>query len=61
MSAAASLYRNYNRDLPYCFNRKEAKDHGEGGSMVGYKPKAGDRGGHRGGRSHRRHRRAGDH
>jgi len=43
VSAAASLYRNYDRDLPYCFNRKEAKDHGEGGSMVGYKPQAGDR------------------
>jgi len=43
VSAAASLYRNYERDLPYCFNRKEAKDHGEGGSMVGYKPQAGDR------------------
>lgn len=42
VSAAASLYRNYNRDLPYCFNRKEAKDHGEGGSMVGYQPKDGD-------------------
>ena len=42
MTAAASLYRNYNRDLPYCFNRKEAKDHGEGGSMVGYKPQDGD-------------------
>ena len=42
VSAAASLYRNYDRDLPYCFNRKEAKDHGEGGSMVGYKPQAGD-------------------
>ena len=36
------LYRNYDRDLPYCFNRKEAKDHGEGGSMVGYKPQDGD-------------------
>ncbi len=24
-------YRNYGRDLPYCFNRKEVKDHGEGG------------------------------
>ena len=35
VSAAASLYRNYDRDLPYCFNRKEAKDHGEGGSMGG--------------------------
>ena len=40
---AASLYRSYGRDLPYCFNRKEAKDHGEGGSMVGYKPQDGDR------------------
>ena len=43
VAAASSLYRNYDRDLPYCFNRKEAKDHGEGGSMVGYKPKDGDR------------------
>ena len=42
VSAAASLYRNYGRDLPYCFNRKEVKDHGEGGSMVGYQPKDGD-------------------
>ena len=42
VSAAASLYRNYDRDLPYCFNRKEAKDHGEGGCMVGYKPQDGD-------------------
>ena len=43
VSAAASLYRNYGRDLPYCFNRKEAKDHGEGGNIVGYKPQDGDR------------------
>ena len=43
VSAAASLYRQYGRDLPYCFNRKEVKDHGEGGSMVGYQPKDGDR------------------
>ena len=43
VSAAASLYRNHGRDLPYCFNRKEAKDHGEGGTMVGYRPKDGDR------------------
>ena len=43
VSAASSLYRNYGRDLPYCFNRKEAKDHGEGGSLVGYKPQDGDR------------------
>ena len=43
VSAASALYRNYGRDLPYCFNRKEAKDHGEGGDMVGYKPQDGDR------------------
>ena len=43
VTASASLYRSYDRDLPYCFNRKEAKDHGEGGSMVGYKPQSGDR------------------
>ncbi|HWS42000.1 MAG TPA: orotate phosphoribosyltransferase [Pseudoflavonifractor sp.] len=43
VAAASSLYRSYGRDLPYCFNRKEAKDHGEGGSMVGYKPQDGDR------------------
>ena len=28
-------------DLPFFFNRKEAKDHGEGGIFVGYKPQAG--------------------
>lgn len=27
------------RNVPYCFNRKEAKDHGEGGTTVGAKPK----------------------
>ena len=43
VTTAASLFRQYERDLPYCFNRKEAKDHGEGGSMVGYQPQDGDR------------------
>lgn len=42
-SAAGALARNYGMDKPYFFNRKEAKDHGEGGSLVGYKPKDGDR------------------
>ncbi len=42
VAGSAALYRSYGRDLPYCFNRKEAKDHGEGGSMVGYQPKDGD-------------------
>ena len=32
---AGALYRRHQRDLPYAFNRKEAKDHGEGGSIVG--------------------------
>ncbi len=43
VTAAASLYRNYREDYAYCFNRKEAKDHGEGGTMVGAKLQAGDR------------------
>ena len=29
-------------DCPYAFNRKEAKDHGEGGVFVGYVPNAGE-------------------
>ena len=41
-AAAASLSRDFNVDKPYFFNRKEAKDHGEGGTMVGYKPQDGD-------------------
>lgn len=43
VEAASSLYRNHGQDVPYCFNRKEAKDHGEGGSIVGYQPKDGDK------------------
>ena len=42
VTTAASLYRRYDRDLPYCFNRKEAKDHGEGGTLVGYQVQDGD-------------------
>ena len=42
-AAAASLSRDFNVDKPYFFNRKEAKNHGEGGSLVGYKPQDGDR------------------
>jgi len=34
---AAALAEHHGRDLPYCFNRKEAKDHGEGGNLVGAK------------------------
>ncbi|WP_394241294.1 orotate phosphoribosyltransferase [Halopseudomonas laoshanensis] len=32
---AVSLAESFDRDVPYCFNRKEAKDHGEGGTLVG--------------------------
>ncbi|RJL19826.1 orotate phosphoribosyltransferase [Pectobacterium polaris] len=34
-TAAVALAEHHDRDLPYCFNRKETKDHGEGGSLVG--------------------------
>jgi orotate phosphoribosyltransferase len=34
-SAAVALSNDFNRDVPYVFNRKEAKDHGEGGNLVG--------------------------
>ncbi len=33
---AAALYEHHARDVPYAFNRKEAKDHGEGGIIVGH-------------------------
>ena len=32
---AAALAEHHGIDMPYCFNRKEAKDHGEGGNLVG--------------------------
>ncbi|MDJ0834194.1 MAG: orotate phosphoribosyltransferase [Gammaproteobacteria bacterium] len=32
---AASLYRQHQVDKPYAFDRKEVKDHGEGGQIVG--------------------------
>jgi orotate phosphoribosyltransferase len=34
-TTAVALADSYNIDMPYCFNRKEAKTHGEGGSLVG--------------------------
>ncbi|AMN48159.1 orotate phosphoribosyltransferase [Steroidobacter denitrificans] len=34
-STAIALADHYGRDLPWSFNRKETKDHGEGGSIVG--------------------------
>ena len=37
-SVAVALAEHHGRDLPYAFNRKEAKDHGEGGVIVGAEP-----------------------
>ncbi len=34
-TTAVALAEHYQRDMPWCFNRKEAKDHGEGGTLVG--------------------------
>lgn len=35
IATAISLAEDYEQDYPWCFNRKEAKDHGEGGVLVG--------------------------
>lgn len=42
VAAAGTLARDYGIDKPYFFNRKEVKDHGEGGNLIGYQPKDGD-------------------
>ena len=34
-ATAIALAEQHGRDLPWCFNRKEAKEHGEGGTLVG--------------------------
>jgi orotate phosphoribosyltransferase len=34
-ASAVQLAEQHGLDLPWCFNRKEAKDHGEGGLIVG--------------------------
>ncbi len=34
-ASAMALATHEGRDVPWCFNRKEAKDHGEGGALVG--------------------------
>ncbi len=35
LSAAVALYEKYGADVNFCFDRKEVKDHGEGGMFVG--------------------------
>ncbi|MEZ8825326.1 orotate phosphoribosyltransferase [Vibrio amylolyticus] len=34
-TTAVALADHHDTDVPYCFNRKEAKNHGEGGNLVG--------------------------
>ena len=34
-STAAALFDHHGRNVPYAFNRKEAKTHGEGGNLIG--------------------------
>ncbi len=41
VSVACALSKN-GLDVPFFFNRKEEKDHGEGGVFVGYKPQSGE-------------------
>ncbi len=41
VSSAVALSKQ-GLDVPFFFNRKEAKDHGEGGIFVGYVPKSGE-------------------
>lgn len=43
VTTAIALYEHHGKNVAYCFNRKEAKDHGEGGSLVGHTLQDGDR------------------
>jgi len=41
--AASTALAEQGHDVSYCFNRKEVKDHGEGGVIVGHQLRDGDR------------------
>lgn len=43
VSCSVALYNKYNTEVNYCFDRKEAKDHGEGGVIVGKQLKDGEK------------------
>jgi orotate phosphoribosyltransferase len=43
VAAAIALARDKGRDVSYTFNRKEVKDHGEGGGLVGHVYRGGER------------------
>ncbi|MCL2697640.1 MAG: orotate phosphoribosyltransferase [Oscillospiraceae bacterium] len=43
VSTAVTLSNKFGIDINYCFDRKEAKDHGEGGLFVGKQPENGEK------------------
>jgi len=43
VSASIALSSKYGKNVSFCFNRKEVKDHGEGGNLIGHKLQNGDR------------------
>jgi orotate phosphoribosyltransferase len=43
VATAMALHEDHGHDVGYCFNRKEAKDHGEGGVLLGHTLRDGDR------------------
>jgi orotate phosphoribosyltransferase len=42
-ATAMALHEAHAHDVGYCFNRKEQKDHGEGGRLIGHELRDGDR------------------
>ena len=43
LSASIALYEKYGKNVNFCFDRKEVKDHGEGGMFVGKQPEDGEK------------------
>jgi len=43
VAAVTALWREYGHNVSFTFNRKEAKDHGEGGSLIGHRYRGGER------------------
>ncbi|MBN1654596.1 MAG: orotate phosphoribosyltransferase [Deltaproteobacteria bacterium] len=43
VAVAIALYERTGRDPGFCFNRKESKDHGEKGALIGHAPRPGER------------------
>lgn len=43
VTTSMAMAADHGRDVAFCFNRKEAKDHGEGGMLVGHPVRDGDR------------------